>query len=124
MDEQGNRIEKCKIVKCLEEKLKQKPYIKIVHYSSESIGVYSYNKLTKRTQEIAWIRHEGNKIVIVVDEKEKQLAKELGFENLHKSSFSSLSGHIPLLDNSNSQNSTVETHKIANTSEQQTLINH
>ena len=78
----------------IKKQLLQREGIKVVQYSDTSFGVFRKNKLTQKTEEIAWIRLEKGKIAIVCSKTERKLAENLGFASLHNNTSDHIAGYI------------------------------
>lgn len=78
----------------IKEKIKQESKLKIVESPGKSLNVYKSNKAAHTSEEVAWIRKENNKIVIIIPSDRQEFAKKLGFVNIHQSSLDHYAGYI------------------------------
>jgi len=78
----------------IKERILKETQFVVVPYSDFSIGVFRKNKLTRKSEEIAWIRRENGKIVVIFPPNEQKFIKSLGFSNVREASFTHLAAEM------------------------------
>ncbi len=78
----------------IKERILKETQFVVVPYSSSSIGVFRKNKLTRKSEEIAWIRRENGKIVVIFPPHERKFVESLGFGNVREASFTHLAAEM------------------------------
>ena len=78
----------------IKERILKETQFVVVPYSNSSIGVFRKNKLTRKSEEIAWIRRENGKVVVIFPPHERKFVENLGFTNVREASFTHLAAEM------------------------------